>query len=496
MPRGVRVERPALLLALQDLGRQLLPRDVRRVLRELRAANGDDVGHERIEEPLFLGVAARRRIVAAELAQLLARLDAELDAAVPQHLAGLAVVQLCVHVERRKQRVERRRRAVHQERLVEALVVDEAPLPADVLVALVDLRRLREARALLVHGLRREQPGHLGLQVRKAHRAVVGEHRMERVVADPGLVPEHVVAEVPDLLEHLADVVDRAVVGRELDAREPERPLRLVPLLVLHERIRANLLAQILLVPRVPVDRADHAERIARRRQEHRNRARLDERALVQRLVVVAVEQHEVAAAQRRLSDDLVGGRRAVQHEVRPVGAEHLRGVLLRVDGGAHVNQQIAELDVGVAQIVAKDLLAEVLEEELAGRGFAVELPALMPGAGERHLCFGVVGHEPAEERRQQAHAVRDDARDDLLRVERRRLLAEVDVAVDFARHSEHGHVGDPARIRERPERRSETDVAHALARACARRRADRRRRPRCTRRLPSPPTRRGRSGR
>ncbi len=401
--------------------------------------------------------------MAAELAQLLARLDAELDAAVPEHLAGLAVVQLRVDVERGKQRVERRRGAVHQERFVEPLVIDEAPLPANVLVALVDLRCLREAGALLVHGLRREQPGHLGRQILDAHGAVIVEQRMKRVVADPRLVPQHVVAQVADLLVHLADVVDRAVVGAELDAREPERPLRFVEVLVLHERVLADLLAQVLLVPRVPVDGADHAERVARGRQEDRRRARLHERALVQRLVVVAVEENEVALSQRRLGDHLVGRGRAVQHEVRAIGAEHLRRVLLRVDGGADVNQQIAELDVGVAQIVAEDLLAEMLEEQLPGGRLAVELPALMAGARERDLGFGVVSHEPAEERRQQAHAVRDDARDHLLRVERRRLLAEVDVAADLARHPEHGHVGNLARVRERPERRREARVAHRL---------------------------------
>ena len=127
----------------------------------------------------------------------------------------------------------------------------------------------------------------------------------------------------------------------------------------------------------------------------------------MQRLVVVAIEQHQVAAPQGRLRDDLVGGRRAVQDEVGAVGAEHLRCVPLRVDGGADVNQQVAEIDVGIAQIVAKDLLAEMLEEELAGGGLAVELAALMPGAGERDLGLGIVGHEAAEERRQQAHAVR-----------------------------------------------------------------------------------------
>ena len=107
-------------------------------------------------------------------------------------------------------------------------------------------------------------------------------------------------------------------------------PLALCALGILHQRMVADLLAQIVLVPGVPVDRADHAERVARRRQEDRNRAGLDQRALVQRLVIVAIEEHEVAAPQHRVGDDLVRGAGAVQDEVGLVGAEHLRGVPLR----------------------------------------------------------------------------------------------------------------------------------------------------------------------
>ena len=207
--------------------------------------------------------------------------------------------------------------------------------PLDVLVALVDLRGLREARALLVHRLRGEQPGHVRLEVLEAHRAVIREQRMESVVADPGLVPQHVVAEVPDLLQHLADVVDRAVVGRELDAGQAERAFALWRSGSFTSGCVRICSRRDFSSQRVPVDRADHAERIARGRQEDRDRARLDQRALVQRLVVVAIEQHQVAAAQRRLGDDLVGRGRAVQHEVGPVGAEHLRRVALRIDGRA-----------------------------------------------------------------------------------------------------------------------------------------------------------------
>ena len=155
------MEVPALLLALDHVRGQIFPGNVGGVLGELGAADRHHVGHERIEEPFLLGALAGLRVVAAELAQLLARLDAELDAAVPQHLAGLALVNLGVHVERGEQRIERRGGRVHQERFVEALVLDVALLAADMLVALVDLRGLREAGALLVDRLRGEQPRHL-----------------------------------------------------------------------------------------------------------------------------------------------------------------------------------------------------------------------------------------------------------------------------------------------------------------------------------------------
>ena len=382
-------------------------------------------------------------------------------------------MDLGVDVERREQRVEGRRGGVHQERLVEALVLDVAALAAEMVVALVDLRRLREARALLVDRLRREQPRHLRVEMAQPHRAVILEERVEGVVADPRLVPQHVVAQVPDLLEHLADVVDRAVVGRELDAREAERSRRRVPLRILDERMRPDLLAERVLVPGVPVDRADHPERVARGRQEDRDRAGLHQRALVERLVVVAIEQHEVAAPQHGVGDHLVGGAGAVQHEVGLVGAEHLRRVTLRLRGGALVNQQIAEVHVGVAQVVAEDALAEVLEEDLAGRRLPVELAALVSRAVEGDVGLVVVGHEPAEERRQQAHPVLDDARHDLLGVEGGRLLSEVDVALDLAGHAQDGDVGDPVRIGERPERRRRsrsTRTARARHRAFSRR--------------------------
>ena len=86
---------------------------------------------------------------------------------------------------------------------------------------------------------------------------------MELHEAGPGLVVQDVVAEVTDLFHDLADVVDRAVVGGQLDTGETEGALGLVTLGVLHQRVGADLLAEVLLVPCVPIHRADHAESIA-----------------------------------------------------------------------------------------------------------------------------------------------------------------------------------------------------------------------------------------
>ena len=154
---------------------------------------------------------------------------------------------------------------------------------------------------------------------------------------------------------------------------------------------------------------------------------------------------------QHRVGHHLVRGAGAVEHEVGAVGAEDLGRLLLRLRGRAFVDQQVAEVDVGVAQVVAEDALAEVLEEHLPGGRLAVELPALVAGAVEGDVGRGVVGHQPAEERRQQRQAVVHQAGDDLLGVELGRLLAEVDEAVDLADHAEHRHVGDAAASRPAP---------------------------------------------
>jgi hypothetical protein len=79
----------------------------------------------------------------------------------------------------------------------------------------------------------------------QAHRAVVLEQRMEGVVADPRLVPEHVVAEVADLLSTLRRCRPCRRRSRA-GCRRGGTGARPWSVLVLHQRIAADLLAQIL----------------------------------------------------------------------------------------------------------------------------------------------------------------------------------------------------------------------------------------------------------
>src|SRR4030095_6866973 len=96
MPRGVGVERPALLLPFDDVGWHALPSHRRHVLHKRRVPDRHDVGYERIEEPLLLSAATGAHVVTAELPQLLAHFDAKLDTTVPQRFARPALVHLAL----------------------------------------------------------------------------------------------------------------------------------------------------------------------------------------------------------------------------------------------------------------------------------------------------------------------------------------------------------------------------------------------------------------
>jgi hypothetical protein len=107
--------------------------------------------------------------------------------------------------------------------------------------------------------------------------------------------------------------------------------------------------------------------------------------------------------------------------------------VTLRLDGRTLVNEQIAEIDIGIAQVVAEDIFTEMLEKQLAGRRFPIELAALVAGAIKGDIGFPIISHEAAEERWQEPLSIFDQASDHLLGIEGWSLLSKIDKSVHFA---------------------------------------------------------------
>ena len=393
----------------------------------------DAVGHEGLEEPAPREIALLVLELAADGAHLLADLDAEPDRVVPQHFARTPLHHLRADVERGEDRIEGRGRGVQHEEFVEAAMLDAPLLALDVAIPDVDLRGLAEARELLVRRLRGDDAGTVRAEIRQAHGEAAGIERMELHEARPGLVEQDVVAEMADLLDDQAGVVDRAVVGALLDDGDAERPLALPRVLVLDQRVGADLLADGGLVERLVEDRADQPVGIAVGLEIDRNAVAEEQRAVMGGLVVVAVEQHEVALGDQRLQHDLVGRRGAVQHEVGLLGAEDDGGFLLRLQRRALVDQQVAEIEHGIVEVVAEHRLAQMLDEDPADRAPVVEDAAIVTGAGPELVAFLGIVDQRAEERRLQRLGILLEAAHQVLGDELRRLLGEEDVAVDVS---------------------------------------------------------------
>ncbi|KIU01741.1 hypothetical protein QU38_00060, partial [Staphylococcus aureus] len=104
--------------------------------------------------------------------------------------------------------------------------------------------------------------------------------------------------------------------------------------------------------------------------------------AVMRGLVVVAVEQHEIALGDQRRQHDLVGRRGAVENEVGFFGPEDGRGFLLRLQRRPLMGQEVAEFEHGVVEVVTEHGLAEMLHEEPPDRAAAVEDAAIVTRTG------------------------------------------------------------------------------------------------------------------
>ena len=99
------------------------------------------------------------------------------------------------------------------------------------------------------------------------------------------------------------------------------------------------------------------------------------------------------------------------------------------------MGQEVAELEDRIVEIVAKDRLAQMLDEDAADRAAAVEDAAVVARAGPQLIALLLVVDERAEERRLQRVGILLEARDEVAGDEFRRLLGQEHVAVDEVEH-------------------------------------------------------------
>ena len=118
------------------------------------------------------------------------------------------------------------------------------------------------------------------------------------------------------------------------------------------------------------------------------------------RLVVVSVEENQIARSKQGVENDLVRSGGAVQNEVRLVGVVDLGGFHLSGAGNAFVNEKVAHCHVGIAEVGTEDVFAEEVCKLAAGRMAAEEGAALMARAVKVNVAVANVGFKLAEEGR------------------------------------------------------------------------------------------------
>ena len=116
----------------------------------------------------------------------------------------------------------------------------------------------------------------------------------------------------------------------------------------------------------------------------------------------------------RFVEHDLVRRRGAVEHEIGLFGPEDGRRLLLRLQRRPLVGEKIAEFEDRIVEVVAKDRLAQMLDEDPADRAPAVEDAAVVAGAGPELVAFLLVIDERAEERGLQRVGILLEARDEI----------------------------------------------------------------------------------
>ncbi len=130
----------------------------------------------------------------------------------------------------------------------------------------------------------------------------------------------------------------------------------------------ADRIAQVFFIKAAIVDTADKTKRITRGFKIDRRRTRTGSARHDGWICGYCGRTTPVATRQQRVRYHFVGGGSAVKHKIGFVSVKHLGGKFLRMLGGSFMDQQVAQFDIRVAHVGAKDVFTEKIIELSPGR--------------------------------------------------------------------------------------------------------------------------------
>lgn len=334
-------------------------------------------------------------------------------------------MHLGIDIKSCEELVERGSGSMHHESIVDALMWDVAVLSLDVGILLMDHGRHGETGLLLMDRLADENAGVFRTKVEKKRTAVL-HHRNEFLITDPGRVEEDVIAEMADAVNNLACVVNASVIRAKLDDSQADRALSLC----LDRILLSDELSDVILIEAVVKDAADGAEGISCRFQINRRCAGNDKSAVIDRLMIVPVEENDVARSEDSIQYNLVGSGSAIQNEVCLVSVVDACRMLLCSESRAFMDEEIAHGNVGVAKISPEGILTEEIIESASGRMLPKESAALMAWAVELGITVFNILLEILEERRKNSVFVMRSSAFYLTVIESMIRIIEIDDAV------------------------------------------------------------------
>ena len=262
------------------------------------------------------------------------------------------------------------------------------------------------------------------------HRVAVPVERIEPRVGVPGFIEVNPVdARIEERLDAPRVVAEPVVggVGHDGIDRSGVAVFR-------HERVRLDRSLDGLLLEPVGRDGSDDPVAVSQRHEVARDGSRHDE-AVFDRLVAVPVAQGDLIPGDGRHEDDPVRHGRAVGDAVRAMRAEHPRRIPLVLAHGSRVVEQRPEAADADRQVGAKQVLAEVVEEDPADRRFEERGAAVVARCVPRVLVLLGELHHCARQRWHHHFEIPPHGRDDASPDERSGILQGPDELVDILHH-------------------------------------------------------------